>query len=161
MTRMSGGKFELELARIDVCELARDVLQALEPVTAMQGHRVVADISRAPIEALADERRLEQVLFAVLHSATQLTASAGLLRVSTEVDAGVLRFEVFHTGETLAPDEIDRILHRFSSRRGAWLGLSIARRIVHDHGGEMGVVPSATGGNTFWFTLPLPTDAPA
>lgn len=161
MTRMSGGKFALERERIDVCELAREVLHALEPVTTMQGHRVVADISRAPIEALADERRLEQVMFAVLHSAIQLTASAGLLRVSTEVDAGVLRFEVYHTGESLAPDEVARILHRFSSRRGAWLGLSIARRIIEDHGGDMGVVPTDTGGNTFWFTLPLPPDEPA
>lgn len=156
MTRMSGGKFALDLAPVDVCALAREVLHALEPVTTMQGHRVVADIARGPIEVLADDRRLEQALFAVLHSAIQLTASAGLLRVSTEVHAGALRFEVYHTGESLAPAEVAQILHRYSSRRGAWLGLSIARRIVLDHGGDMGVVPSATGGNTFWFTLPLP-----
>lgn len=160
MTRMSGGKFALELARVDVSALARDVLGALEPVTAMQGHRVVADITRDPLEALADERRLEQVLFAVLHSAIQLTASAGLLRVSTEVDGRALRFEVYHTGESLGRDEVERILHRYSSRQGAWLGLSIARRIVEDHGGEMGVEPSAAGGNTFWFTLPLLPDEP-
>jgi light-regulated signal transduction histidine kinase (bacteriophytochrome) len=38
--------------------------------------------------------------------------------------------------------------------RGAGLGLTICRRIVERHGGEIGVVPATGGGNRFFFTLP-------
>ncbi|HEX2412747.1 MAG TPA: ATP-binding protein, partial [Solirubrobacteraceae bacterium] len=38
--------------------------------------------------------------------------------------------------------------------RGAGLGLTICRRIVERHGGHIGVVPAAGGGNRFYFTLP-------
>ena len=38
--------------------------------------------------------------------------------------------------------------------RGAGLGLATCRRIVHRHGGDIGVVPAGNAGNWFFFTLP-------
>jgi signal transduction histidine kinase len=37
---------------------------------------------------------------------------------------------------------------------GSGLGLSICRRIVIRHGGEIGVEPVGSTGNRFYFTLP-------
>ena len=51
-----------------------------------------------------------------------------------------------------------RAVRRFTRLGGAWLGLSIVRRVVEAHGGAMGVEANAGsgGGNTFWFTIPAP-----
>jgi two-component system sensor histidine kinase ResE len=38
--------------------------------------------------------------------------------------------------------------------KGSGLGLTIAREIVHIHGGLIGVDPSPAGGSVFYFTLP-------
>lgn len=155
MSRMTAGKFALEREPLDPGALARQALTHLEPLTEMQGLRVVSRIAEALPEVVADPQRLEQVLANLLHNAIQLTPSGGLLRVSVEQAAAQVRVEIHHTGASLGPGELDQIFRRFTRVGGAWLGLSLARRIIEAHGGAMGVEANAGGGNTFWFTLPV------
>lgn len=154
MSRMSAGKFELELTAVDPGELANEVLRSLEPLTEMQGLRVVSRVSTALPELAADGQRIEQVLASVLNNAIQLTSSGGLVRLAVEEVAGMIRFEVLHTGVSLDEADRERIFSRFTHRGGAWLGLSIAARVVQAHGGSMGVDNNPGGGNAFWFTVP-------
>ena len=70
------------------------------------------------------------------------------------------RVAVESEGATIPPEDRQLIFEPFqrgrSERRarGAGLGLTICRRIVERHGGQIGVVPAARGGNRFYFTLP-------
>lgn len=160
MSRMSSGKFELDREGLDPAALARQVLDFLEPLTEMQGLRVVSRIADGLPELAADPQRLEQVLANMLHNALQLTAAGGLLRLAVEPVGGRVRFEVHHTGVSLSADDLGRIFRRFTHLGGAWLGLSVARRVVEAHGGEMGVEPNPGGGNTFWFTIPAAPAGP-
>lgn len=154
MSRMSAGKFELELTPVDPGALAREVLSGLEPLTEMQGLRVVSRISAALPEVAGDGQRIEQVIANVLNNAIQLTSAGGLIRLAVEQSGEMIRFEVQHTGVSLSPVELERIFRRFTHLGGAWLGLSIAQRVVEAHGGNMGVEANQGGGNTFWFTIP-------
>lgn len=158
MSRMSANKFELDREAIDAGAVAREVLGYLEPLTEMQGLRVVSRIADDLPTLSADAQRVEQVLANVVHNAIQLTSSGGLLRLAVEPVDGNVRFEVHHTGTGLSPDDLEKIFRRFTRLGGAWLGLSIARRVVEAHGGAMGVDanPGSGGGNTFWFTIPAP-----
>ena len=159
MSRMSAGKFELDREQVELGALAREVLESLEPLTEMQGLRVVCRIADGLAEVSADAQRMEQVVINMLHNAIQLTSSGGLMRLSVEQTSTQVRLEIHHTGTSLEAKDLDRIFHRYTRLGGAWLGLSIARRVVEGHGGAMGVEPNASagGGNTFWCTLPLPT----
>ncbi len=154
MSRMSAGKFELELTPVDPGALAREVLSGLEPLTEMQGLRVVSRISAALPEIAGDGQRIEQVIANVLNNAIQLTSSGGLIRLAVEHSGEMIRFEVQHTGVSLSPVDLERIFRRFTHLGGAWLGLSIAQRVVEAHGGKMGVEANPGGGNTFWFSIP-------
>ncbi|HEY76315.1 MAG TPA: HAMP domain-containing histidine kinase, partial [Thermoflexia bacterium] len=61
------------------------------------------------------------------------------------------------------PKLVERIFEPFFSygkREGAGLGLSIARRIVREHGGEIEVESPAGGGATFVVRLPLGAGPP-
>ena len=158
MSRMSAGKFELDRDLLDPGALAHEVLGFVEPLTEMQGLRVVPRIADDLRGVPGDAQRLEQVLANLLHNAIQLTSPGGLLRLSVErAGTDMIRFEVHHTGTALAPEDLDRIFRRFTRLGGAWLGLSISRRVVEAHGGTMGVEPNPGGsGNTFWFTIPAP-----
>lgn len=160
MSRMSAGKFELDREVVDPGALALEVLGFLEPLTEMQGLRVVSRVGDDLPELSVDAQRLEQVLANVLHNAIQLTASGGLLRLAVEPAGAAVRFEVQHTGVSLSADDLSRIFRRFTHLGGAWLGLSIAQRVIEAHGGKMGVDANPGGGNTFWFTVPAGPPAP-
>jgi signal transduction histidine kinase len=62
------------------------------------------------------------------------------------------------TGPGVPQEMHDRIFEPFfthGKREGAGLGLSIARRIVEEHGGELRLESSTQGGATFVLSLPL------
>ena len=73
---------------------------------------------------------------------------------------------VTDTGPGIAPADQQQIFDEFqqidnSSTRekgGTGLGLAISRRIMHLHGGEMGVESVLGEGSVFWLRLPVTVD---
>jgi signal transduction histidine kinase len=49
-------------------------------------------------------------------------------------------------------------LHGRDQFEGTGIGLSLCQKIVHAHGGEIGVESQLGQGASFWFTLPDPTE---
>ena len=74
---------------------------------------------------------------------------------------GVVLFTVADTGRGLAAEEIPHVFDPFwqarkdERRRGAGLGLPIAKGIVEAHGGRVWVESSPGKGATFFFTIPV------
>ncbi|MBF2006456.1 MAG: HAMP domain-containing protein [Chlorogloeopsis fritschii C42_A2020_084] len=62
-------------------------------------------------------------------------------------------------GSGIAPQEKERLFHRFIQGRGrrgkSGLGLYLCRQIIEAHGGTIGVESTLFEGSTFWFTLPI------
>lgn len=76
-----------------------------------------------------------------------------------EVNGEVLwEFSVADNGVGINPDYAERVFemfHRLDRKtEGNGIGLSICRKIVKRHGGEMWVTPAEGGGSVFRFTLP-------
>ena len=73
---------------------------------------------------------------------------------------GGIEIEVSDTGQGIAPEHLDKIFERFyradpsRNLRGTGLGLSFARTIVREHGGEL--IVSSTPGQGSQFLLILP-----
>ena len=72
------------------------------------------------------------------------------------------RTAVRDTGEGIPPDQLGTIFDKFEQvsgssgeRKGAGLGLSIARSLVELHGGRIWAESEVGKGSTFYFTLPL------
>lgn len=153
-SRMTAGRFAIDTDTTDIAALVRDVLRTLEPILATQGQRVVTRFPEGRAEATADAPRIEQVVMGILHNVIQMTTPGALLRAAVDLLPGELRVEIQHTGERLDEADIAHIFQRFTHRDGAWLGLPTAQRIIQAHGGRIGIDPSPSGGNVFWFTLP-------
>jgi two-component system, LuxR family, sensor kinase FixL len=83
------------------------------------------------------------------------------LRVQTSLDGdGSVVVEVADTGAGI-PDEIAAQLFKpFMTTKpgGMGVGLSISKRIVESHGGEITARKNEDGGTTFRFTLPAIKD---
>lgn len=112
---------------------------------------------------VGDADQLGRMFSNLLQNTLQYTDSPGTLVVRAEKRAGRLEI-VFQDSPPGVPDEalgrlFDRLFRVDKSRSralgGSGLGLSIARRIVEAHGGEMSAAHAGTGGLEMRVTLPL------
>jgi signal transduction histidine kinase len=113
--------------------------------------------------------RLQQVCLNLLSNAIIYTPEKGQIRLKVEDREQCLWVHVMDTGIGIPPQDLPRIFEDFyrgsnvpkteDRTKGAGLGLSIVKRIVEAHGGEIWAQSpypeSPTGqGSKFTFTLP-------
>jgi C4-dicarboxylate-specific signal transduction histidine kinase len=101
--------------------------------------------------------QLQQALLNLIVNACQAMAGQPghrQLRIAARQHPGEIRMEVSDNGSGV--EDFERIFEPFfsSRRHGVGLGLSIARSIVVAHGGRLWGANNATGGATFYITLP-------
>jgi signal transduction histidine kinase len=111
----------------------------------------------------ADRGQVERVITNLITNAIRATDRGGTIDVSTAVRSGFLAVSVRDTGRGIPHDYLDRIFEPFAQvpgapAGGAGLGLSISRRIVEAHGGQLAVRSQVGRGTTFTFTLPRAED---
>jgi two-component system sensor kinase FixL len=102
--------------------------------------------------------QIQQVLLNLIRNAIE--AMNGYDRkelvVSTSpVNNGMIEIDVSDTGHGVSEEIADRLFQPFVTTKpaGMGVGLSISRRIIEAHGGEMWAEPNPGGGTTFRFTL--------
>jgi PAS domain S-box-containing protein len=128
--------------------------------------------SRAEIEVLAlpqvtaERSQLVRLFENLIGNAIKFCSDAApRVRIEATRDGSVWRFTVTDNGIGIAAEYSERIfimfqrLHTRDEYGGTGLGLTICKRIVELHGGEIGVDPAPGRGSVFWFTLPHVGDA--
>ncbi|HEX5439161.1 MAG TPA: ATP-binding protein [Gemmatimonadaceae bacterium] len=139
---------------LDVAAAVRDVVE-LERI----GHDAVTwtvDGAEAPVDAVAREDELREVLLNVLENAR--LAEAGCVGVRVQRRAGRVVIEVRDDGCGIPAAVLPRIFEpHFSTRtRGSGLGLAISRRLVEGWGGAMGIASTEGAGTTVRIELREP-----
>ncbi len=126
-----------------------------------------------PMEVLADQKRLWQILTNLLDNAVKftddgrLTLKVGLVERHQEPETNRtidhIRFEVVDTGIGLTPAQIERLFVPFEQvgdihrrTRGTGLGLAISQQLAQLMGSRLEVDSKPGQGTTFWFDLTLP-----
>jgi GAF domain-containing protein len=105
-----------------------------------------------------DPDRMAQVVYNIAANARDAMPDGGRLRVATQRVGQWVELRFSDTGPGVPPDLHERIFEPFVSygkRQGAGLGLAIARRIVREHGGEIGLDELSKEGATFVVRIPL------
>ena len=147
-----GLPFDLSTA----CETAAATMEAM---LFENGITLASDIQKG-VTVLGDGRRLGGVIYNLLDNAGKYTPQGGCITMTLgmENDRAVLR--VSNTGEDIPAADLPRLFDRFyradASRTtqtgGSGLGLSIAKTVVENAGGSIGV-QSGGGVTTFIVTL--------
>jgi signal transduction histidine kinase/ActR/RegA family two-component response regulator len=112
---------------------------------------------------MIDDLRVRQILLNLLGNAIKFT-DAGRVRIDLLHDAvsQKVRFTVTDTGVGVPDDMINRLFKPFSQLDssttrafgGAGLGLAIAKALVEQMGGQIGVSTGLAHGAAFWFEIP-------
>lgn len=163
LSRAEEGRLDLALQRVELGPVVAAAAERLRPQAEDAGLRLVVDVEPAR-EVMADADRVAQLVTNLVGNAVRATDPGGEVRVSCRQEGQSVVVEVADTGEGLDPAELEHIFERFyrvPGRRvgehetGSGIGLTIARGIVREHGGELtGTSPGRGRGATFTARLP-------
>ncbi|WP_241158478.1 sensor histidine kinase [Cohnella candidum] len=157
--------FESKPYRLDR-QLRRSIL-ACEPQ--WRAKRLELDVELQETTISADEDLLSQVWQNLLHNAVKFTPEGGTIRVALEERDGRVLAEITDTGIGVSDEDLPHLFERFfkadkarsSASGGSGLGLSIVKKIVDMHGGEVSACSRAGEGTSFRVELPKEAIPPA
>ena len=139
-------------------------VESLKPTADAKGVQLAVTRESSVPRIHADGRRVQQILWNLLHNAVKFTRAGGRVDVTTTAAEGCVRIVVKDTGQGIPPDFLPHVFDRFrqadpSTTRGTWglgLGLSIAKHLVELHGGSIDAEsPGLDAGATFSVELPV------
>jgi signal transduction histidine kinase len=131
-----------------------DAIEALHG--ALPGRHVRVEAERDLPPARLDVRMMRQALLNLLTNAAQSGDADSPIHVRVSRDRDTLRIDVVDFGPGIAPEALARIFEPFFTTKamGTGLGLSVVKRVVEEHGGEVHVT-SREGSTVFTIALPL------
>ncbi|MCD1257710.1 response regulator [Paenibacillus athensensis] len=157
----------LQLKPMRLQEAVELALEVVKPLVGSKMLTLACEIAPDLPPVVADENRLQQILYNLLGNAIKFTESGSVVLSAVKHD-GFAEIAVTDTGIGLAADQTDMIFQMFQqagasiSREygGTGLGLSITKQLVELHGGQIWVKHTeGQRGATFCFTLPLAEQA--
>jgi PAS domain S-box-containing protein len=164
MNRLQSGNVQLEIAPVDVSAALQHAMQGLQPAADGKGVRIETAVDVPCGTVAADPRRLQQVLWNLVHNAIKFTPSGGLVQVGVMGRDSGLQIRVQDDGQGISHAFLPHVFERFrqedsSSTRessGLGIGLSIAKHLVELHGGTLSAFSDGPGrGSTFVVEIPL------
>jgi len=134
-------------AAVEPAEVVRAALQRLEAQRAEQNVQIDVDIPDDLPALHGDALSLERAVGAVLDNAVKFSHPNGRVSVQAGKGNGCVWLEVRDHGVGISEKALPHIFERFFHLdevggrlfRGAGLGLSIARQVIDQHGGELQV----------------------
>ena len=161
LTRLEGGKGQLNIELLAVAEIVREAVEKTEVKWREKQLRVRAELDEGLLVE-GDGDRLLQVLINLLDNAIAYTELSGsiFIRLSASNDEALL--EVIDSGAGIAQEHLPHVTERFYRAEkgrvrtggGAGIGLSIVREIAELHGGTLAFDSEAGAGTTVSIRLP-------
>jgi len=162
--RVQGGRLQLHLENIELCEIVEDVVDMLQVASA--DRRFALDLPDGPVMANADLRLMVVVVSNVIENAVKYSPEGSTVGVAIDATPAATEIVVADEGPGVAEEDRERIFDRYvraanaAHITGAGLGLYLVRSILEVHGGSVRCRAGPAGGSQFVISLP-PCPVPA
>ncbi len=163
VTRLEMHTFELSLQPENLVTIVQETVVNQQQAARTRHIELVLPPDEV-VPVLVDAGRIGQALTNYLTNALKYAPGDQVVSVRLEVEASSARVSVCDQGPGLTAEQQPRVWERFyqvaapgrqGPGGGLGLGLAIARDIIEQHQGQVGVQSAPGHGATFWFTLPI------
>ena len=179
LSRIEGGVLRVTHERVDVEELIASVVKSETRSAEKREHDLRVELPDPIAPVCADPKALRRVLSNVIENAIKYTPDGGLIIVSARETAGEVGISVTDNGRGIPSEDMPMLFDKFHRGRpaahsaamrnattdaefledadvsGVGLGLYLARNVMEQMGGRIGVESEVGRGSTFTLHLPV------
>ncbi|MFQ5461950.1 MAG: PAS domain-containing sensor histidine kinase [Phycisphaerae bacterium] len=150
------GPCRLNLVSVDVNRVVRELVEFVKPMATNAGIPIEFEHDPGSLDCWIDVNLIRQALLNLLINAQQAMPDGGTLTIKTIGTPDHISIQVKDTGVGISAKDQERIMRPFVSTKpdGNGLGLSITRRVVQEHGGELTLQSKLGQGTTATLSIP-------
>jgi PAS domain S-box-containing protein len=169
VSRITRGRIALRKERLSLADVVRDAVETTRPMVEQHEHTLSVTLDDESIVLDGDRARLVQVVSNVLANAAKFTPAGGHISVvMARVGADRATVSVRDTGIGVPEELRDRVFDLFAqedaglsrSQGGLGIGLTLVKRLVEMHGGDVTLVSEGRNRGTL-VEIVLPVASPA
>ncbi|MGM2630391.1 MULTISPECIES: hybrid sensor histidine kinase/response regulator [Bacillus cereus group] len=161
VTRMEQKEIAIHKRPVDLQPIITMIIDMQKFISEEKKLQIIANVPERFPFVFADQNRLIQILFNLLHNAVKFT-DEGVITIDVEERNNYAVIHVTDTGIGIDKETQKRIFlpyeqgnSSYDESSGFGLGLSICKQLVEMHGGTLSVTSVLHKGSRFTFTLPL------
>jgi CheY-like chemotaxis protein len=163
VSRITRGVLQLRKQPTTLAAIIEAAVETARPVIESKRHAFTVELQDESTQLDVDPLRMSQVISNLLTNAAKYTNSAGVIRLSANLDGADLHIAVADNGIGIQKDELASIFAMFSqvksaqdrSEGGLGIGLALTKGLVALHGGEIEARSAGPGaGSVFRLTIP-------
>jgi two-component system, NtrC family, sensor kinase len=162
LSKIEAGRMELELTDFHLPQAIANALTLVRERAGRRGIALAHTMDERLGEIRGDERKIKQVLLNLLSNAVKFTSEGGRIEIAAVSKDGLAEVSVTDTGVGIAPEDQEKVFEEFrqvgaaeKKAEGTGLGLTLCRKFVELHDGNIWVKSQVGVGSTFTFTIPL------
>jgi len=156
-SRLEQGRMKYKIEDLDVVECIHSFLETNEIRVREAGMSLRCDIPSAPVFVRADRDALEHVFLNVVDNAIKYASAGGSLDMAFSVNESMCEIRFRDKGPGIPASHRERIFEKFqrvddsltTGKAGTGLGLTIARHMMRDLGGDLEYEPGNQKGSCF------------
>jgi signal transduction histidine kinase len=160
LNRLESGVAQLHLAHRPVAALLADSAREMRAIVDAAGQTLEVCVAPKLDSVDVDSDRIRHVFMNLLSNASKYSPTGGVITLYAEsAPDNFVRFGVRDRGPGISAENLPFIFEKFyrvsgQTKKGAGLGLTIAREIVLTHGGSIACTSRPNDGSDFYFLLP-------
>ncbi|MCQ1537128.1 PAS domain S-box protein [Methanosarcina sp. KYL-1] len=167
LSKAEAGKMEIQYELISVPLIVQEIADVMRPAASSRGITITTDIESDVGMVEADSGKLKQILYNLIGNASKFSIDGGNISIRTRVVEGFMKFEVKDEGVGIKEEDLPKLFKPFSQvdgptegntgkkHEGTGLGLSLVKKLVELHGGDVWVKSEYGKYSIFGFSLPL------
>lgn len=176
LSRIESGTFNVSLSGVDLAEVIRSCLLIERHSAAARRQSLLAELPEGLPRVRADRAALRRVLCGVVENAIKYTPAGGRITLSASAEAGFAHIRVEDTGRGICAADLPYVFDKFYRGRhvpaptgygaadeggesaavpGVGLGLYLAKSVIEEIGGSIGVTSTLGAGTAFTLSLPV------
>lgn len=163
-SRVELGRLKLNVEKIEIRKLSREVLLSLQPLIAEKHIKIITDFPSSIIPVRCDGDIIELVLSNLISNAIKYSHVGGIIKISIEKQGDFVEISVEDNGIGIKKEDIEKITKGFRTEegkkqaKGFGIGLKMVKEFLELHGSDIKIESEEGKGSKFSFQLPVYKD---